>query len=103
MIAPFHVLHVIRLHGVNDRSISTPCRQVNAVPSLFPAGSVHLKPLTGYLVQQYPGGSQGGPVRRPDIFRAVRSLCAPARRGVGWENGAPAKEMCCGLKLVRKK
>jgi hypothetical protein len=23
--------------------------------------------------------------------------------GVGWENGAPAKEMCCGLKLVRKK
>jgi hypothetical protein len=21
---------------------------------------------------------------------------------VGWENGAPAKEMCCGLKLVRK-
>ena len=23
--------------------------------------------------------------------------------GVAWENGAPAKEMCCGLKLVRKK
>ncbi len=23
--------------------------------------------------------------------------------GIGWENGAPAKEMCCGLKLVRKK
>lgn len=23
--------------------------------------------------------------------------------GVGWENGAPAKEMCCGMKLVRKK
>ena len=23
--------------------------------------------------------------------------------GVGWENGAPVKEMCCGLKLVRKK
>jgi hypothetical protein len=23
--------------------------------------------------------------------------------GVGWEGGAPAKEMCCGLKLVRKK
>src|SRR5262245_38251507 len=23
--------------------------------------------------------------------------------GVGWENGGPAKDMCCGLKLVRKK
>ncbi len=23
--------------------------------------------------------------------------------GTGWVNGAPAKEMCCGLKLVRKK
>jgi hypothetical protein len=23
--------------------------------------------------------------------------------GTGWENGAPAKEMCCGTKLVRKK
>jgi hypothetical protein len=23
--------------------------------------------------------------------------------GIGWENGEPAKEMCCGLKLVRKK
>jgi hypothetical protein len=24
-------------------------------------------------------------------------------KGTGWENGAPAKGMCCGLKLVRKK
>ncbi len=24
-------------------------------------------------------------------------------KGIGWENGAPAKEMCCGLSLVRKK
>ena len=24
-------------------------------------------------------------------------------KGIGWENGAPAKEMCCGLMLVRKK
>jgi hypothetical protein len=24
-------------------------------------------------------------------------------KGTGWENGAPAKDMCCGLKLVRKK
>ena len=23
--------------------------------------------------------------------------------GVGWENGAPSKEMCCGMKFVRKK
>ncbi len=23
--------------------------------------------------------------------------------GVGWENGAPLKEMCCGLKLVRRR
>jgi hypothetical protein len=23
--------------------------------------------------------------------------------GIGWENGAPAKEMCCGMKFVRKK
>ena len=24
-------------------------------------------------------------------------------KGTGWENGAPAKDMCCGTKLVRKK
>ena len=24
-------------------------------------------------------------------------------KGTGWENGAPAKGMCCGFKLVRKK
>jgi hypothetical protein len=24
-------------------------------------------------------------------------------KGTGWENGAPAKDMCCGVKLVRKK
>jgi hypothetical protein len=23
-------------------------------------------------------------------------------KGIGWENGKPAEEMCCGLKLVRK-
>ena len=23
--------------------------------------------------------------------------------GIGWENGAPAKEMCNGMKLVRKR
>ncbi len=23
--------------------------------------------------------------------------------GIGWENGGPAKEMCAGMKLVRKK
>ena len=23
--------------------------------------------------------------------------------GVGWQGGAPAKDMCCGMKLVRKK
>ena len=24
-------------------------------------------------------------------------------KGTGWENGEPSKDMCCGLKLVRKK
>jgi hypothetical protein len=24
-------------------------------------------------------------------------------QGIGWENGAPVQEMCCGMKLVRKK
>ena len=36
----------------------------------------------------------------------ARLLLSPIRDKwgtTGWENGAPAKEMCCGLKLVRKK
>jgi hypothetical protein len=58
------------------------------------------------LVFQFAGGANLDPAKDKHMHEATLTFVGDDRievRGIGWENGAPAKEMCCGLKLVRKK
>jgi len=58
------------------------------------------------IVWRFAGGSNLDPKKDKHMHEATLTIVDEDRlevNGVGWENGAPAKEMCCGLKLVRKK
>jgi hypothetical protein len=58
------------------------------------------------IVFRFAGGSNLDPAKDKHMHEATLTIVGDDRievNGVGWENGAPAKEMCCGLKLVRKK
>ena len=55
---------------------------------------------------QFAGGSNLDPKKDKHMHAATLTLVDDDHievAGVGWEGGAPAKEMCCGMKLVRKK
>ncbi len=55
---------------------------------------------------QFDGGSNLDPKKDKHMHAATLTLVDDDHievAGEGWEGGAPAKEMCCGLKLVRKK
>jgi hypothetical protein len=58
------------------------------------------------IVFRFAGGTNLDPAKDKHMHEATLTFIGDDRielNGVGWENGAPAKEMCCGLKLVRKK
>jgi hypothetical protein len=58
------------------------------------------------IVFRFAGGTNLDPARDRHMHEATLTIVSDDRievRGTGWENGAPAKGMCCGLKLVRKK
>jgi hypothetical protein len=58
------------------------------------------------IVWQFAGGSNFDPKKDKHMHGATLTIVDDDHievNGIGWENGAPAKEMCCGLKLVRKK
>jgi hypothetical protein len=58
------------------------------------------------IVFRFAGGSNLDPKKDKHMHEATLTIVDDDRlevNGVGWENGAPANEMCCGLKLVRKK
>ena len=58
------------------------------------------------IVFQFAGGGNLDPKKDKHMHEATLTFVGNDRievRGTGWENGAPAKEMCCGLTLVRKK
>lgn len=58
------------------------------------------------IVWRFAGGANLDPRKDKHMHEATLTILDDDRlevNGVGWENGAPAKEMCCGLKLVRKK
>jgi hypothetical protein len=58
------------------------------------------------IVFRFVGGSNLDPAKDRHMHEATLTIVNEDRievAGTGWENGAPAKEMCCGLKLVRKK
>jgi hypothetical protein len=55
---------------------------------------------------QFAGGSNLDPKKDKHMHAATLTIADDSHievAGVGWEGGAPAKEMCCGMKLVRKK
>ena len=58
------------------------------------------------IVWRFAGGSNLDPKKDKHMHEATLTIVDDDHievNGIGWENGAPAKEMCCGLKLVRKK
>jgi hypothetical protein len=55
---------------------------------------------------EFAGGSNLDPKKDKHMHAAVLTIVDDSHieiAGVGWEGGAPAKDMCCGMKLVRKK
>jgi hypothetical protein len=55
---------------------------------------------------QFAGGSNLDPKKDKHMHAATLTLVDDDHleiAGVGWEGGAPVKDMCCGMKLVRKK
>lgn len=58
------------------------------------------------IVWRFAGGANLDPRKDKHMHEATLTIVDDDHievNGVGWENGAPAKEMCCGLKLIRKK
>jgi hypothetical protein len=57
------------------------------------------------IVFRFAGGTNLDPKKDKHMHEATLTIVDDDHlevSGIGWENGAPAKEMCCGLKLVRK-
>jgi hypothetical protein len=55
---------------------------------------------------EFDGGSNLDPKKDKHMHAAKLTIVDADHleiEGIGWENGAPAKEMCNGMKLVRKK
>ena len=55
---------------------------------------------------EFAGGSNLDPKKDKHMHAATLTIVDDGHievGGVGWEGGAPAKDMCCGMKLVRKK
>ncbi len=55
---------------------------------------------------EFAGGSNLDPTKDKHMHSATLTIvddCHIEVAGVGWQDGGPAKDMCCGLKLVRKK
>ncbi len=55
---------------------------------------------------QFVGGGNLDPKKDKHMHAATLTIVDADHleiEGIGWENGAPAKEMCNGMKLVRKK
>ena len=58
------------------------------------------------IVFRFAGGTNLNPAKDKHMHEATLTIVGDDRievKGTGWENGAPANDMCCGLKLVRKK
>lgn len=64
------------------------------------------KALSNKLNFEFAGGANLNPKKDKHMHSAILTFVDSDHievDGTGWENGAPAKEMCNGMKLVRKK
>ena len=60
----------------------------------------------GQIRFRFDGGSNLDPSKDMHMHEATLTIVDDDHievDGVGWVDGAPAEEICCGLKLVRKK
>lgn len=58
------------------------------------------------IIFQFTGGGNLDPKKDKHMHESTLTIVDNDHlevNGAGWENGAPVKEMCCGMKLVRKK
>lgn len=58
------------------------------------------------IVFHFAGGTNLDPKKDKHMHGATLTFVSDdviEINGVGWENGEPVQEMCCGMKLVRKK
>jgi hypothetical protein len=58
------------------------------------------------IVFEFIGGGNLDPKKDKHMHEAILTFVDEEHievKGTGWANGAPAKDMCCGTKLVRKK
>jgi hypothetical protein len=71
-----------------------------------PRMKAEAKSSPNQIVFKFAGGTNLNPAKDKHMHEATLTIVGDDRielQGTGWENGAPVKEMCCGLKLVRKK
>lgn len=71
-----------------------------------PRMKANTKSLGNKLHFEFAGGSNFDPKKDKHMHSATLTIVDADHfevEGIAWENGAPAKEMCNGLKLVRKK
>ena len=64
------------------------------------------KSPSNQIVFRFAGGGNLNPKKDKHMHEATLTIVSDDQieiLGTGWENGAPAQEMCCGMKLVRKK
>ncbi len=64
------------------------------------------KSPTNQICFQFAGGSNLDPTKDRHMHAATLTIVDDSHievAGIGWQGGAPAKDMCCGLKMVRKK
>jgi hypothetical protein len=64
------------------------------------------KSTSNQIVFEFAGGSNLDPSKDKHMHSATLTIVDDSHieiAGVGWDGGAPAKDMCCGTKLVRKK
>jgi hypothetical protein len=58
------------------------------------------------IVFRFVGGTNLNPAKDKHMHDATLTIVNEDRievNGTGWVDGAPAKDMCCGMKLIRKK
>jgi hypothetical protein len=64
------------------------------------------KSPTNQIVFQFTGGGNLDPKKDKHMHDVTLTFVDDDQievRGTGWENGAPSKDMCCGMTLLRKK
>lgn len=97
---PHEMISVYTVDG-QDVVLTHYCMLGNQ-PKLKAAG----KSVTNKLNFEFAGGTNLDPKKDKHMHAATFTIVDADHLqvdGIGWENGAPAKDMCNGMKLVRKK